>query len=376
MDENNGVFATGQGYPAGQAAGISQQQYQQQAPMISAQDAYSSQGFIAPEQAWGFASNVTLTQSPSSNYNPGLQQDFQASNSMDAPWLAPQYAQPTQAPVAQSSLASFDAFAQQDAQKVPISTDAYSILAEPADFNLAETSPGAGDKKILFVVIGLIVFLMLLGGTGFGAYTVGYQSGETAGKKLAQNSPDLSSDTDKEPKPEDEPEPETPEVEEPKLTFELTKPTFEEQTLSGVLGEQLKLSDGLVLNVYNVDSKYTPESTDGNSDVQYVKVDIALGNSDNARSKTISSAPFKLMDEAGDVADAVDVKVLGLDLDNFVTLRPGMKTRFSVVFEVESFSPASQLIWSQLYQVGGQSRTVSVQVALTNSSSSNKTILR
>ena len=97
MDENNGGFASGQSYPAGQAAGPSQQQFQQQAPMVSAQDAYAPQGFAA---------NAIPTQLPSNIYNLGLQQDFQASNSMDASLPASQYAQPTQAPVAQSSLAS------------------------------------------------------------------------------------------------------------------------------------------------------------------------------------------------------------------------------------------------------------------------------
>jgi hypothetical protein len=362
MDESNGAYAPNQDFTPTQVDGPAQAQFQQQAPMTSPQAAYASQAYPNAIQEQGVINSVGSVQSPTQN--------------VGASWPVDQNSQFTQSPPQQSSLANFDSFAQQDNQKVPISTDAYSFLAEPMDYSSTEASTSPGGKKVLPIVIGLIVILILLGVTGFGAYTTGYQSGESAGKKLAQNSNDLPSDSDKKTETEDELEPEEPAVEEPKLTFELTKPTFEEQALTGLLGEQLILSDGLVINVYNVDSKYKPEPSSNGSDIQYVKVDMIVGNADNARSKAIAGSSFKLMDESGSTIDAIDTEAAGLDLVKSVTLSPGMKARLSAVFEVESFGSTSFLAWSQLYQVGGQSRTIAAQILLDDSTTNNKATLR
>jgi len=364
MDENNGVFATGQGYPAGQAAGISQQQYQQQAPMVSAQDAYSSQGFIAPEQAWGFASNVTSTQSPSSNYNPSLQQDFQASNSMDAPWSAPQYTQPAQAPVAQSSLASFDAFAQQDTQKVPISTDAYSILADP--FTDIGQAPASTSKRPLMIVIVVFFVIIVASAMTYVGYSAGYSRGSKTAKTVSKNTSDTNLQNIT---PEADSENDSSE-EEATLDLTLKKSIYKDESLTGIVGDQIINTDGFVIMVTSVEDNFNDPDFVSTKN-KLVKVNLLIGNIDENRAKSIEQNHFQLTNESGAPVGQIneDIDIDG-GVKSAISLSPGASAKLSILYEVPKNQQKLFLIRSQEYLLTGKIVTVKVSVDISDSENS------
>ena len=365
MDENNGVFATGQGYPAGQAAGIPQQQYQQQAPMVSAQDAYTPQGYIAPEQTQSIATNATSTQSPSSNYNPGLRRDFQASNSMDAPWPAPQYAQPTQAPVAQSSLASFDAFAQQDTQKVPISTDAYSILAEPfADIGQSSASTSKRPLIIAVVAISMIIVASIMTYVG---YSAGYNKGAKTTKAVSEDTPS----TDNQSTTPDADSENDSSKDEGTLDLTLKKSVYKDESLAGVVGEQIINTDGFVIMVTSVEGNFNDPDFVSTKN-KLVKVNLLIGNVDEKRTKSIEQKHFKLTNESGALIGQIneDIDIDG-GVKSAIPLSPGTSAKLSILYEVPKSQQKLFLTRSQEYLLADKMVAVRVSVDISDSDNSN-----
>ncbi|MCB9822089.1 hypothetical protein H6801_01835 [Candidatus Nomurabacteria bacterium] len=365
MDENNGVFASGQGYPADQTASFAQQQYQQQVPMASAQDAYTPQGYIAPEQTQSFATNAASTQSPSSNYNPGVRQDFQASNSMDAPWPTPQYAQPTQAPVAQSSLASFDAFAQQDTQKVPISTDVYSILAEPfADIGQAPVSTNKRPLIIVIVVFSVIISISIMTYVG---YSAGYNKGAKTTKAVSKNTSDTNLQNIT---PEADSENDSSE-EGATLDLTLKKSVYKDESLAGVVGEQIINTDGFIIMVTSVEGNFDDPDFVSTKN-KLVKVNLLIGNIDENRSKSIEQNNFQLTNESGTPVGRIneDIDIDG-GVKSAIPLSPGASAKLSVLYEVPKNQQKLFLLRSQEYLLAGKIVTVKVSVDISDSDNSS-----
>jgi hypothetical protein len=356
MDENNGGFASGQSYPAGQAAGPSQQQFQQQAPMVSAQDAYAPQGFAA---------NAIPTQLPSNIYNLGLQQDFQASNSMDASLPASQYAQPTQAPVAQSSLASFDAFAQQDTQKVPISTDAYSILAEPFT-DIGQSTVSTGKHPLIIVVVVFVVVIAVSVMTYVG-YSVGYNRGAKISKVVSEDTPntDLQNTT-----PEADSENDNSE-DEATLDLTLKKSVYKDESLAGVVGEQVINTDGFVIMVTSVEDNFSDPAFVSTKN-KLVKVNLLIGNIDEKRTKSIEQKHFKLTNESGAPIGQIneDIEIDG-GVESAIPLSPGTSAKLSILYEAPKSQQNLFLTRSQEYLLADKMVTVKVAVDISDSDSSN-----
>lgn len=348
MDPNGGFDPLTQGQGVGQSVPGVQPQFQQQAPMVSLQAAYA-QPSVAGAQP---VAPATSSMQPMQDIKPGWQQDLQYSAPVDPPWVQP----PAQ--VQQNSpISTYDSFRQPELTP-EISPNAYSILTESFD-DIGQSALPSKKSPLLMVIITLVV-LIAVAGAGFGGYTFGYNKGvaEKAATTAAQNS--TKSDEDKKDTSQQPTEPT-----EPELSFELTKPDYKEGIVRGVLGEQLIASDGLVLNVYNVDSEYLPESADPSmGDTQYVKIDMLLGNADSSRPKEVATSAFGLLTEAGETINPLDAQTDGLGATGKVTLSPGMKARMSVVFPVQSPSSGLRLGWGQIYQVSGTDRAVGAVIAL------------
>lgn len=355
MDPNDGIDPLSQGQGVGQAVPSVPLQYQQQAPMVSQQNAYEQPGAVQYSQSQ--TSVAPAQQLPIQDVRPGWQQELQQTP-VDPPWSSSQSESYQIQPLQSSALASFDRFQSDQPQVASQASAAYDLLAEP--FIDTSQSPTATSRNPAFKIILILIVLILIAATGALGFNMGYQKGVADTKNTAPKpTPTTSTAEDLNEEPQDH--------EEPELVFELSKPDFAEEILEGKLGEQLDASDGLIVNVYKIDTTYMPESG-GEEAVEgsFIKVDLLLGNADEARSKTIKKNSFTLVDESEELLEPLDDLSDGLGTPGSVTLSPGMKSRMSIVYAISSESSWYQLIRSQAYQVGGQTRNVSMAIDLSS----------
>lgn len=226
------------------------------------------------------------------------------------------------------------------------------------DYNMESHSQGGTKKTIIMIVGGILAIGILVGG-GIAVYQMGYKQGSEVGGQQGD-----SGQTDEQPRGGSDAE---DEVTVPELNFTLHSPTYAEEYIEGAMGEQLDASDGLVVNLYNVDMDYVPEAG-GQAALggAYVKVDFVLGNADSNGAKTINTSMFQLVDELGELVAPLDPSEDGLGSLGSVSLNPGMKSRLSAVYDVSHMSSADnvQIVRSQDYRSSGQIRTVAMSIYL------------
>lgn len=358
MDPNGGFDPSTQGTQGAPVYATPQPQYQQ-APMAGQDAAY---GQLSVGAANASTPQVVVEQSsaqPMQDVRPGWQQDIQYSAPADPPWVQDPMATNYNQGVPASSGATGQA---------PISPDAYSLLLEPVpDMPIAT---GGGGKKPLAIVIGVLIVLMLVGGAAMLSYTSGYNKGLSEGKAQQQQ-------VATKPKEENANKSDSDTADKYTLDFETTEPLYKTETISGILTEQLEASDGLVVMATSVDRNYSvPDLTaEEGSTLEFVRVNLLIGNADSKRDKLIKDETFTLVDTKGTVVGALrsDLAFEG-QVKGDVTVASGSTEKISLLFEVTKDQPELTLLRKQTYKVSSETRTLELSITLTEEGSAQSTL--
>ncbi len=345
MDPNGGFDPNTQGTEGAPLYATPQSQFQQ-APVVGQDVAYGK----TPTGSAGTPVPQVTIQSPAvqpmEDARPGWQQDIQYSAPADPPWIqdpsVPNYSQVSALNTGVNNQA-------------PISPDAYNLLLEPV--SELPRATGGGKKSLVLVVGGLIV-IMLVVGAAMISYTTGYNKGLSEGK--AQQPKAVV-------KPEDESETETDTSDEYKLEFETSEPLYNTEKITGVLAEQLEASDGLVVMATSVDRNFSVPDlpAEEDSELEFVRVNLLIGNADSKREKIINDSTFSLVDSAGAVVGALrsDLEFEG-KMSSDLTVASGGIEEISLLFEVTKDQPDLTLLRKQTYKVSGETRTLEMLVTL------------
>lgn len=243
--------------------------------------------------------------------------------------------------------------------------DPYAVLAaDPMpDITIGDSS-ARGGSLVFKLVVGILLIAIFVGGI-YGGYLYGKNSNQVSS---------VPAPTSQEPIQYAEPEEELPPQSEDdaKISFTLQDPVYKDEVITGSVGKQINLSDGLIVYVKD-DVEYDYKTTDTNykqaSDKKLIKVNYIVGNASKTGAKQIKSTLFSLEDTVGtimlpestisDYAGKIDV----------VSLNPGAKARFSVVYEVGSYVGGLTAIRQQSYILKSTKKTVTTraEVALSPS---------
>ncbi len=241
-------------------------------------------------------------------------------------------------------------------------------LPTPLSDPIIEQQPprpsGGAGKKIALIVAGLL----LVGLIGGGAFFVGFTSGKSKGKTLADAEyqkkqaalQEESDDTTDE-------EPVDPAAATSTLELgELQDPKYVDETLEGVVGKQLIATDGLVIKVTNIERNF--KSTDANYKLdatkELVKVNFLMGNVTKGKTKDISSFSFRLENSANAQLTPENIADYADKFDT-TKLEPGAQAKGSIVYAVNKDEKPLKFVREQRYRISGENREVTTRVVVT-----------
>lgn len=216
-------------------------------------------------------------------------------------------------------------------------------------------------KKVIIITTGIVLVLSLLGGVGFAAYTMGKNAGYAGGVEDTKKSfASQSKDTDNTQNTNDKDAENDNEL----LNFEMAQPVYKEEAVSGIVGEQLQLSDGMVLYVKDVERNFQPSDASYSSmpGEELIKVNLLVGNADATQSKVISNDMFGLRDLSGSlVLPRTNIGNYEGQIDK-LEVSSGGKIRMSLVFSVESGATPLTLVRQQAYNLRSLGQTVNMKI--------------
>lgn len=264
-------------------------------------------------------------------------------NQMPAPAMPPSFNDPMQM--------------QQPMMDMPIADPGPDLVVPPVN-----TSGGGVVKKILFVVLGLVVVVGLLGG----GYFAGLSSGKTQGKneataafqaELAKQQESKKESTDKNAK-------ETPVDTELKLG-DLQDPQYKDETVEGQIGKPVTAGDGFVLEVTKLERNFKVDDPNYKLDdgSELVKVDFLMGNIGKDNPKTISNFNFRL-------ENSTDAQLVPETIDKYdgkfdtTTLKPGAQAKGSIVYKVNKDEKPLKFTRTQVYRLTNQNREVTTKISI------------
>lgn len=246
----------------------------------------------------------------------------------------------------------------------PVDPYQYQTYGEPGGDTIIElgdssTSSGGRGGLLRMVVIG-VVAIAILSGTAFAAYTYGRSNGykqgsndvrkEEARKRAAETENNEQSST---------------EEDEAALDFSLVTPEYVDETVEGAVGEQIQSKDGLVVYVKSIDRNFQPTSSSyqPEDDTELVKVNVLVGNAADAQSKTVKNTNFTLQDSAGGMIQPADVGTYEGQVGT-LTLTPGNKARFSIVFAVPKNAQGLVFVRKQPYTLKNTGQSINMELRI------------
>lgn len=216
-------------------------------------------------------------------------------------------------------------------------------------------------KKAIVITTSVVLVLSLLGGVAFAAYAMGKNTGYARGVEDTKKSfASQSRDTDDTQNTNDRDTENDNEL----LNFEIAQPVYKEEAVSGIVGEQLQLSDGMVLYVKDVERNFQPSDASYSSmpGEELIKVNLLVGNADATQSKVISNDTFGLRDTAGTMILArTDIGNYEGQIDK-LEVSSGGKIRMSLVFSVEAGATPLTLVRQQAYNLRSLGQTVNMKI--------------
>ncbi len=144
------------------------------------------------------------------------------------------------------------------------------------------------------------------------------------------------------------------------------EPEYKDESIEGLVAEQVQASDGLVVYVKNVEREFQPTSTSYQLDSgsELVKVNILVGNAATSQSKEIKNENFTVeLTDGTIIAAATDLGTYDGQIGS-VSLTPGGKARFSVIFEVPKGAESLKLIRRQPYILKDSGQTINMQMTI------------
>ena len=220
--------------------------------------------------------------------------------------------------------------------------------------------PAGGGKKILVIFGGLILALLLLGGAAFAGYTMGKTAGSQQAatefqqqQAAAQQTQNTSASTQN-------------------VTLDLSNTVqtnqVKDEELTGKIGEPISASDGFVVQVTNIERKFTTDEADYQLDdgKELVKVNFVMGNAAEDRAKTIKSSELYL-EEGTDQTKVTPESRLTKYKGYFdtVTIQPGEQTTGSIVYAVTKDVAPLVFVRDQTYKFSNQNKQVTTKTSIT-----------
>lgn len=242
--------------------------------------------------------------------------------------------------------------------------DPYAVLATDPMPDITIGDPSARGGRLVFkLVVGILLIAIFAAGI-YGGYLYGKNSNQGSS---------ASSPTSQEPIQYAEPEEELPPQSEDdaKISFTLQDPVYKDEVITGTVGKQVNVSDGLVIHVKD-DVEYDYKTKDTNykqaSDKKLIKVNYIVGNASKTGAKQIKSTLFSLEDSVGTAILPESTISDYVGKIGVISLNPGAKARFSVVYEVGSYVGGLKVIRQQSYILKSTKKTVTTRVEVVLSS--------
>ncbi len=237
----------------------------------------------------------------------------------------------------------------------------FQISYESATGEPVSNPQSSVAKKALIITLGILIPLAVLGGASFAGYSIGKKAGYALGVKDAQKSLADQSDANNQDTNQD-----ANANDETALNFELAQPEYRDEVASGMVGEQLQLSDGMVVLVKSVEQNFQPTngSYQQDSGKRLIKVNLLVGNADSTQPKTITNQTFGLREPSGAIITA-DTEVGEYEGQiSTLPVSPGGKVRMSVVFSVGAGATPLVLVREQTYNLRSQGVVVNMNIAV------------
>lgn len=233
--------------------------------------------------------------------------------------------------------------------------------AEPKASNKKKSS--GGFKKVLLIIVAVIFIAAAVGG----AYFFGLTTGKTQGKNAAtKDYQQKLADLQKEQDSTDTTEDTTTDTAKLDLS-NLIDPQYKDETISGEIGKQVSASDGLVLQVTNIERNYKTTDTNYKLDAskELIKVNFLIGNGAKDKPKDISSVNnFRLENSLGAQLTPENIASYPDKLDT-VKLEVGAQSKGSIVYAVNKDEKPLKFVRTQIYRINGQNKEVTTKLVIT-----------
>ena len=237
-------------------------------------------------------------------------------------------------------------------------------LSDPIIDQQPPKQSGGGGKKIALIIAGVC----LVGLIGGGAFFIGFTTGQSKGKTLAdaeyqKKQAALQQETE-DTSTEETPDPST--VASALEIGELQDPKYVDETLDGVVGKQLVATDGLVIKVTNIERNFKSTDTNYKLDAtkELVKVNFLMGNITKGKTKDISSFSFRLENSANAQLTPENIAEYADKFDT-TKLEPGAQAKGSIVYAVNKDEKPLKFVREQRYRISGENREVTTRVVVT-----------
>lgn len=243
----------------------------------------------------------------------------------------------------------------------PIFTQPEEPFSLSYDVNTGEPVSGSGSTLTRKLLLGgiLITLICAIGGSIYAAYTFGNNAGYKKGQ--AAESARLQAQAEQQANNNNQ----TDTTSDAELSFDLIEPTYKDEVVTGIVGEQLVSSDGFVLLVNDIERDFFVQGT-LKEGYEFIKVNFLLGNASSTAAMKIANGNFKLKNAVGALIDYDQTATDYEGMVDTLNLSPGSKAQMSVVFQVEAGSDSLQFIREQAYtsKATNQLVTSSIEVAL------------
>jgi len=218
---------------------------------------------------------------------------------------------------------------------------------------------GGNKNKVIMLAGGAVLAIILLAGSAFAGYTMGKSAGrqeaaaEFQAQQAALQEEELAANTVEDVQLEglDQLEPLSP----------------KEEDLTGVIGEQIKASDGFVLYVTNIERNFQVEDSSYELDEgkELIKVNFVMGNVTQDRPKDIQSAALYLL-EGENATKIIPESRLSEYEGNFDTVKiePGSQAKGSIVFAVTKDTKPLVFVREQEYRITNQNKELTTKISI------------
>lgn len=221
---------------------------------------------------------------------------------------------------------------------------------------------GGAVKKILIAT----AIILVVAGIAGGAYFLGYSSGKSKGRNLAdaeyqrkQAEAQQQADTDTTDEPKED------SVAELDLG-DLKEPKYVDETIEGETGKQLDSSDGFVLKVVNIERNFKTDDANYklDSSKELVKVNFLIGNRAKDKAKDIGNFNFRLENSVNAQLTPENIAQYTDKFDT-VKLEPGGQSKGSIVYAVNKDEKPLKFVREQRYRISSENREVTIRTVVT-----------